>query len=154
MLKNCQNSKPNINTTVGFFMKLKLHHQSPSTTAQTVTDPLLTKLINLDPKISNGEVLFLGGGVHSVFSIFLGGQYHFPYFQGGYRTVFRGDQSFFFICRGVKKKVKNNILKQVIKSKNEVWNRVLWNQVVSLYEETGSEWKNLVFEFLPTPLFT
>ena len=42
----------------------------------------------------------------------------------------------------------------VIKSKNEVWERALWNQVVLLYKETGSKEKNWIFDFLPTPFFT
>ena len=42
----------------------------------------------------------------------------------------------------------------VIKSKNEVWKGALWNQGVLMHEESGSEEKNLIFHFLPTPFFT
>ena len=42
----------------------------------------------------------------------------------------------------------------VIKSKNEEWERALWNQTVLLYKETGSKEKNLILDFLPTACFT
>ena len=49
---------------------------------------------------------------------------------------------------------RGGVIGCVIKSKNEVWKRALWNQGVLMCGETGSKQKNFFFHFLPTPFFT